>query len=309
MRVFMTGGTGLIGSAVAQALVDRGDRVVILSRAMRRGPEGTEYIGGRTSDDGPWADKVGGFDAVVHLGAHPMGRWSWTDAHGRAVWESRVAGTARLVAALRDLPAEARPRALLSASTADRYAFDDGEKRYAEDAPAGDHYFGRLAEAWEAETLAARALGPRVAVLRHGIVLGHGERGYRQLTSAVKLLYRGPCGTGEQWLSWVHVDDVAAAYLHALDASLEGPVNVVAPGAIRQSDFARAVSGVLHREPWGGISEPRVRTHLGPFADVLVHGRRVIPLALEKSGFRFRRFDLPAALSASLEGDGGPGRL
>ncbi len=305
----MTGGTGLIGSAVAQALVDRGDRVVVLSRAMRRGPEGTEYVGGRTSDDGPWTERLEGFDAVVHLGAHPMARWSWTEAHGRAVRDSRVGGTDRLVAALGALPASARPKALLSASTADRYPFDDDETRYAEDAPAGDHYFGRLAEAWEASALAARALGMRVAVFRHGVVLGHGERGYRQLTSAVKLLYRGPCGSGEQWLSWVHVDDVAAAYLHALDARLEGAVNVVAPGALRQSDFARAVSGVLHREPWGGISEPRVRSHLGPFADVLVHGRRVVPLALEKSGFRFRGFDLPAALAAALEGDGGPGRL
>jgi uncharacterized protein len=309
MRVFMTGGSGLIGSAVAQALVDRGDRVVILSRAMRRGPEGTEYVGGRTSDEGPWCDRLEGCDAVVHLGGHPMGRWSWTDAHGRAVWQSRVAGTRTLVGAIAALPPNARPRILLSASTVDRYPFDDTDTRYAEGGAAGDHYFGRLAEAWEAEAFAARAHGLRVVAFRHGVVLGHGERGYRQLTSAVKLLYRGPCGSGEQWLSWVHVDDVALAYLHALDQSLEGPVNVVAPGAIRQSDFARAVSGVLHREPWSGISEERVRAHLGPFADVLVHGRRAIPLALERSGFRFRRFDLPAALAASLEGDGGPGRL
>jgi len=301
MRVFMTGGTGLVGSAVAQALVDRGDTVVILSRAMRRGPDGMQFVGGRSASPGGWEDRVAGCDAVVHLGGEPMARWSWTDLHERAVTASRVDGTANLVAAIAAAPAPARPRILIAASTADRYPFDESDTRYAESAPAGDHFFGRLAEGWEAATLAARRHDLRVVAFRHGVVLGQGERGYRQLSSAQKLLYRGPCGGGEQWLSWVHIDDVVTAYLAALDGQLDGAYNLVAPGAIRQSDFARAVSGVLHREAWTHISEARLRSRLGPYTDALVNGRRVVPLALEAAGFRFRRMDLPAALAASLD--------
>lgn len=301
MRVFMTGGTGLIGSAVVQALVDRGDTVVVLSRAMRRGPDGTEFIGGRTTFEGSWSERLSGCDAVVHLAGEPIGDFSWSDLHERRVVASRVDGTRALVSALATTPSASRPRVLVSASTADRYPFDDDDTRYGEDAPAGDHFFGHLASAWEAEAERAREHGLRVVTFRHGFVLGHGERAYRQLGSAHKLLYKGPCGSGEQWLSWAHLDDVAAAYLHVLDGDLAGPLNLVAPGAIRQGDFARAVSGVLHRDPWNGISEDLVRRRLGRFADVLLRGRRVVPLALERDGFRFRRMDVPAALAAALD--------
>jgi uncharacterized protein (TIGR01777 family) len=302
MRIFMTGGTGLVGSALAEALVADGHRVVILSRAMRRGPEGLEFVGGRSTAPGPWAERLAGCDAVVHLAGEPIARLAWTELHERAVVSSRVDGTRALVAALADLPEGTRPRVLLSASTADRYRFADGDDAHGEEAPAGEHFFGRLAAAWEAEALAARALGMRVVVFRHGLVLGRGAHGYRHIDSAAKILHRGPCGSGEQWLPWVHLDDVVAAYRFALDAAaLDGPANLVAPGAIRQGDFARAVCRVLEREPWSGINVGRARARLGPYTDVLLGGRRVVPRALEQAGFRFHRADLPAALAASLD--------
>jgi uncharacterized protein (TIGR01777 family) len=297
----MTGGTGLCGAPLAEALAARGDQVVILSRAMRAGPDGLEFLGGRTTSPGPWTEALEGCDAVIHLAGEPIPSWSFGTLHRRRVAESRAGGTRALVEALAAIPGPRRPRALLSASSVDVYPFDLGDDRYAEDAPAGEHFLAGLCGHWEGEALAAREAGIRTAVLRSGIVIGRGQRSFKNLASPWKLFFRGPLGDGEQWFSWVHVDDVVAAYLHVLDGGLSGPVNVVAPGAIRQGDFARAVAAVLGRRVWNPLDADSLRELLGGLAETMVNGRRAVPLALERDGFRFLRADAPAALAASLE--------
>jgi uncharacterized protein (TIGR01777 family) len=280
--------------------VARGDTVVIVSRAMRAGPDGMEFVPGRTTSPGAWEEAIAGCDAVVHLAGEPIPSWRWSALHQRRVTESRVLGTRALARVIGETVA--RPRVLVAASAVDVYPFDDEETRYAEDAAAGEHPLAELCRAWEAEARAAAAHGLRVVTLRSGIVIGRGARSFKNLATPWKLFFRGPMGSGEQWFSWVHIDDVVTAYLWALDdAEIAGAVNLVAPGAIRQGDFARAVSAVLGRRVWEPIDEPRLRAHLGGFADYLLHGRRAVPLALERAGFRFRRADAPAALAASLE--------
>jgi uncharacterized protein len=303
VRIFMTGGTGLVGSALAEALVAHGHQVVIVSRAMRSGPDGLEFVGGRTTVPGSWADKLAGCDAVVHLAGEPIAVWRWTDLHRRRVVESRVVGTRELVAALADLPANARPRTLLSASSVDYYPFDLDDNRFAEDAQAGDHLLARMCVEWEGEATRARELDVRTVCLRSGIVIGRGRHSLKVMATPWKLFFRGPTGSGEQWFSWVHIDDVVAAYLFVLERELEGAVNLVAPASIRQGDFARAVASVMTRRVWEHVSEPRLRAQLGDFAEYLLRGRRAVPLRLEEAGFRFIRADAPAALAASLEPD------
>ncbi len=297
----MTGGTGLVGSALADALVERGDQVVVLSRAMRGGPDGMEFVGGRSSSPGPWIAALAGCDAVVHLAGEPIASWRWNDLHRRRVVESRVVGTRELVEALADTPADRRPRVLLSASSVDIYPFDDDEDRYGDDASPGDHFLAKLCVDWEQEALRARILGVRTACLRAGIVIGRGRHSFMELATPWKLFFRGPTGTGEQWFSWVHIDDLVAAYLWALDGDASGAYNVVAPATIRQGDFARAVATVMGRQVWEPVSEPRLRSHLGELAPYLLHGRRAVPLRLEQAGFRFLRADAPAALAATLK--------
>lgn len=300
MRVFMTGGTGLVGSALAEALVARGDTVVIVSRAMRAGPDGMEFVPGRTTAPGAWEAGLEGCDAVVHLAGEPIPSWRWGALHQRRVAESRVMGTHELVRAIGEM--ERRPRVLVSASSVDVYPWDEEDTRFAEDAAPGEHPLALVCRAWEDEARGARMHGLRVVLLRSGIVIGRGTRSFKNLATPWKLFFRGPMGSGEQWFSWVHIDDVVNAYLWALDdAELAGPVNLVAPGAIRQGDFARAVAAVLGRRVWEHIDEERLRGHVGGLADYLIHGRRAVPLALERAGFRFRRADAPAALAASLE--------
>jgi uncharacterized protein (TIGR01777 family) len=301
----MTGGTGLIGSALADALVARGDRVVVLSRAMRSGPDGMEFVPGRSTSPGPWSAAVANCDAVVHLGGQPVAAWRWTDLHRRRVVESRLDGTRELVEVLAEMPLNQRPRVLVSASSVDYYPFDDDDHRYAEHERPGTHILARLGAQWEAEALRARNLGIRTLCMRTGIVIGRGRHSFKELATPWKLFFRGPTGSGEQWFSWVHIDDVVAAYLWAIDGQDEGPVNVAAPASIRQGDFARAVAAVMGRKVWESVTADRVRNSLGEFADYLLCGRRVVPLKLETAGFRFIRPDAPAALAASLEPDDG----
>jgi uncharacterized protein len=195
---------------------------------------------------------------------------------------------------------------LLAASSVDVYSFDDSEDRYPETSPPGEHFLANMCERWEAEARAATKLGVRTVIMRSGIVIGRGRHSFKHLATPWKLFFRGPTGTGEQWFSWVHIDDVVAAYLWALERELEGPLNVVAPGDIRQGDFARAVARVLRRAIWANVSAERLRDNLGEFAEYLIHGRRAVPLLLERDGFRFRRADAAAALAASLEPDATP---
>jgi uncharacterized protein (TIGR01777 family) len=298
----MTGGTGLVGAPLSEELAARGHQVVVLSRAMRAGPEGIEFLGGRTTSPGAWEDAVAGCDAVIHLAGEPIPSWRFSSLHRRRVAESRVEGTRALVAAM--ARARPRPRVLVCASSVDLYRFDADDTRHGEDAPAGDHFLAGVCRAWEAEARAAEELGVRVAVMRSGIVIGHGQRSFRTLASPWKLFFRGPLGDGEQWFSWVYVDDAVAAYRFVLEGDLAGPVNLVAPGTIRQGDFARAVAVVVGRRVWEELDEERLRPHLGDLTDCLVRGRRAVPLALERAGFRFQRPDAPAALAASIESDG-----
>jgi uncharacterized protein (TIGR01777 family) len=301
MRIFMTGASGLVGAPLSEALVAAGHRVVALSRAMRAGPEGIEYLGGRTTVPGDWADAVAGCDAVIHLAGEPIASWRFSALHRRRVSESRIEGTRQLVAAIAAAPAARRPRVLLCASSVELYPFDRSDRRYAEDAEPGEHFLARVCRGWEEQARAAAAAGVRVACLRSGIVIGRGPRSFKNLATPWKLYFRGPMGDGEQWFSWVHVDDAVAAYRFVLERALEGPFNLVAPGDIRQGDFARAVAAVLGRRVWEGLDEERLRQHLGELADTMVGGRRAVPLALERAGFRFVRADAPAALAASLE--------
>lgn len=303
MRVFMTGGTGLVGSAVAEALVARGDQVVIVSRAMRAGPDGMEFVPGRTTSPGAWEEAIADCDAVVHLAGEPIPSWRWGPLHERRVWESRIGGTEALVSAIEATPLLHRPKVLVAACSVEFFPFDDGDTRYGDLSAGGLHPFAQRCGDWELSIAEANASGTfRVVAMRSGIVIGRGARSFKNLVTPWKLFFRGPLGSGEQWFAWVHIDDVVDAYLWTLDnPELSGPVNLVAPGAIRQGDFARAVAAVLRRKVWEHVSEELLRARLGALAEIMLHGRRVVPLALERAGFRFRRADAPAALAASLE--------
>jgi uncharacterized protein (TIGR01777 family) len=301
VRVFVTGATGLVGRALVGALEARGDAVVALSRQAGARVPGAAVVHGDPTAPGPWMARVAGCDAVVHLAGEPIGARRWTEARKRRIVDSRVLSTRALVAAVAAAPAAARPRVLVGASGADYYPFDDGDTPYAEAGARGDHFLAGLCAAWQAEAEAAAAHGARVVVMRTAVVLAREGGALPRMATPFKLFAGGPLGTGRQWLAWVHLEDVIGAYLLALDRdAARGPVNLVAPGIVRQRDFARALGAALRRPSWAPLPGPILRLAVGELATYLLHGRRVVPAALAALGYGFHYPDAPSALAACL---------
>ena len=281
MKVVVTGATGFIGRPMVAALEAQGHEVVSLSRAS----------GSDVRQAGPWQEQVAAADAVIHLAGASIAGRRWNAAWKDEIKASRAEGTARVV--------EARPRILLCAGGVDVYPFDEGERPFAEDAPRGDTFLADVCGTWEATALAAEEHGARVACFRTGVVLGPGGGALERMTTPFKMFVGGPVGSGRQWFSWVHLDDVVGAYLFALDrVTVRGPVNLVAPQTVRQKDFARALGEALRRPSWAPVPGPILKLAVGELAEYLLHGRKVVPAALERLGYAFRRPDLRSALAS-----------
>jgi uncharacterized protein (TIGR01777 family) len=292
----MTGASGFIGRAIARALIARGDQVDGLSRTGMA-VAGVRAVTGDPTQSGPWRERLAGCDAVIHLAGEPIAAKRWTAEHKERLRASRVDGGKQLAAAIAALPAAARPRVLVTASGVDVYPFDASDRPYAEDGPTGMTFLARLVAAWEASTASA---AERVVAMRTGVVLGQGEGAMAKLLTPFKLFLGGPIGSGQQWLGWVHIDDVVGAFLFALDSeALRGPVNLVAK-SVRQRELADALGDVLKRPSWLPVPGPVLRLAVGELADYLLHGRKVIPAALAQAGYDFKRAELPAALAASI---------
>jgi uncharacterized protein len=309
-RIFMTGGTGFIGTALVDALADRGDLAVVLTRDHERGRKRLGYkallIEGDPTRDGPWYEEIDGCDAVINLAGAPISGKRWSSEYMRKMRDSRVQTTRALVRALGALPEDRRPRVLVSASAVDLYPFEEkltsragwepGEE-VTEEGPYDDSFLSRLCQTWEEEARRAEQYGVRVVVMRTGVVLGE-DGALPLITRPFKLYLGGPLGKGDQWFSWIHVHDVVAGYLHALDDDqLSGPVNLVAPEAVRNREFAHALGEVLHRPSWLPAPELALRLALGELAEHLTHGRRAVPTALIEHGFDFAYPTIDKALA------------
>jgi uncharacterized protein (TIGR01777 family) len=307
-RIFVTGATGFVGRPRVAAMLARGDQVVVLTRNAAKASSlgAVEAIQGEIETEGPWQAAVAGCDAVIHLAGESVGEKRWTSLVKQAIRDSRVEGTARVVDAIAAAPAERRPRVLVSSSGIDYYPFASGPDDFDDDDvtekdPPSDSFLARVCRDWEAEAQKAEPLGVRVVRMRTGVVLGHGGP-LAKMTSPFRFFAGGKIGSGKQWFSWIHLDDVVAAYLAAVDdARYVGAVNLVAPEAARYTDVARAIGAALGRPSWLPVPGFAVRAAVGAeFAEHLLHGRKVVPRALETWGFRFAHPSLREAVADAV---------
>jgi uncharacterized protein (TIGR01777 family) len=300
MNVLVTGATGFVGRPLVQALLARGDAVRVLSRGAQA-PPGSELVRGDPGQPGEWQRATRGCAVVIHLAGESVAGGRLDRDHRQRVMHSREAGTRNVVRAIADCPLGERPRVLVSASGVDYYPFDDGERSYDEHAPAGDSFLAQVCIAWEREALAAQLVGVRVACMRTGLVLGKDGGAMARLLPIFKLGLGGRIGSGRAWQSWIGLDDTVGAYLHAVDhPGVTGPVNVVAPGPVRQLDFARALAQALHRPAILHTPELAIKLVTGGMARYVLGGRRAVPSALAMTGHVFAHPELEGALQAML---------
>ena len=301
MQILITGATGFVGRALLLRLLRDGHRV----RALVRSPErAIDLLGAEVELATSLEKAVEGCDAVIHLAGESVAGARWTAARKRALRDSRVALTERLVEAIAG--AARRPRVLVSASAVGYYG-DRGDEWLDESSPPRDDFLGSMCQAWEAAARSAERLGVRVCCVRIGLVLGRGGGVLGSMLPLFRAGLGGPLGSGRQWFPWVHLHDlVELLTTAALDDRYTGPVLGAAPGAITNREFARALGAAIGR--WAVLPAPAfaLRLALGEAASAVLAGQRVRPVRALALEFRFRFPTIEAALGDLFGGTGAP---
>jgi uncharacterized protein (TIGR01777 family) len=303
MKILIAGGSGYIGRRLAASLVKDGHAVVVLSRRPQteNSPGGLRYVtwDARTGE-GDWVKELSGAQGVVNLAGANIGSWPWTRRRMAELLSSRLSATAALVEALDRTPAERRPAVLVSASGIDYYG-DRGDEIITEESQPGDSFLARLSQQWETVALKAEPLGLRVVRMRTSMVFGRGAPAFNLLSLPVRLFVGGSFGSGRQWFTWIHVDDIVGLYRFGLDnEQLRGPVNAVAPDIRRQVEVAKEIGRVLHRPTWFPTPAPLLRLALGGESQLLLDGRKAVADKAKAAGYQFRLGELPQALEEAL---------
>ena len=286
MRLGITGATGFIGARAAALAASRGWEVVAFTRRPRK-PSDRLFAAGAPLD-------VAGLDAVLHLAGEPVfGRW--TDDKRRRIMDSRALGTRRVAEGFARTPGP--PRVLVSGSAVGFYG-DTGDREADESAPAGSGFLADVCRAWEGAAREAAVAGARVVLLRTGFVLGRGGGAMRLVLPLVRAGLGGRLGSGRQWMSPVHVDDVAGMALWAVEnEALSGPLNAVMPQPCTNRDFTRALACAVRRPAIFPAPAFVLRAALGRMSSLLLDSSRVVPAAALAGGYGYRFAALDAALA------------
>ena len=288
MKIFITGGTGFIGSYLTKGFAELGHEVSILTRSVPKGkdlPKGASFVEGDPCKPGPWQEKVAGHDVIVNLAGASIFT-VWTESARRTIMDSRVLATRNLVDGIASAPKGIH---LLSASAVGYYGGRDDDTILDETCLPGDDFLAKVGRRWEAEARRAQEYGARVVLCRFGIVLGAEGGALAQMAPAFKYFVGSPLGSGKQWFPWIHQKDLLSIMLFLLEKThISGPVNCTAPSPIRNKEMSQALAQVLHRPMFmPSVPSFMLRTLLGEFGDVLLKGQRVIPRKLLDEGFWF----------------------
>lgn len=287
MKVVIGGANGLIGSALDRALRARGDQVVALVRNPR-GPGEVKWDG-RSVPPGV-LDRA---DAAVNLSGASIGARRWTDSYKKEVLDSRVESTRAFVQAMR--PLRPPPRVFVNASAVGVYG-GRGDEELTEASSPGADFLAGVCKATEAEAAQAEEVGIRTVLLRTGVVLAREGGALKQMLPPFKAFVGGPIGSGKQWFPWIHLADEVGLILWALDGSVRGALNAVAPSQVRMKEFAQTLGRVLHRPAVFAVPALALRLGLGEMAEVLLDGQRAVPRKALDGGYSFRFGELEPAL-------------
>lgn len=302
MTVFVTGATGLVGRRLVTELASRGDGVLSLSRRAAEGTVvGVETLQGDPCLPGRWLGRMDDCDAVVHLAGENIFAKRWSKPFMAQIRLSRVVSTTVIAERLAANPlrADGTPKVFISASAVGYYGTGDDERD--ESSPAGTDFMAEVSVAWEAAADAARRAGVRVVHPRFGIVLDSEGGALPNLMTPFRFFVGGPVGSGKQWVSWVHRDEVTAALLFLIDNPIHGPVNVTAPNPVTNREFSETLGQVLRRPSWLPMPRFATRILLGKVADVATAGQMVMPRKLTDKGFEFQWPKLSEALTSLLQ--------
>ncbi len=281
-----------------ERLQAQGHQPLILTRnkavASRAFPS-LEIVTYTPTESGEWQKAIAGCDAVVHLAGEPIAESRWTPERKQEILESRQLSTRKIVEAI--VQANPKPAVLVNASAVGYYGTSQ-TATFDETSPAGNDFLAKVCQAWEAEAQKVKEVGVRLAILRLGIVLGNGGA-LAKMIPPFQLFAGGPLGTGRQWFSWIHRDDLVNLIIEVLTRpDIEGVLNATAPNPVRMSELCQTIGQTLNRPSWLPVPSIVPELLLGEGAKVVLEGQQVLPKRTTSYGFEYR---YPTAKQALAE--------
>ncbi|MEO1636958.1 MAG: TIGR01777 family oxidoreductase [Cyanobacteria bacterium J06631_9] len=302
MKIAVTGATGFVGSCLIERLIAEGHDVKVFTRSVDSAKKtfaaakfkSVEYVEYTPTQSGDWQTAISGCDGVVNLAGEPISE-RWSAERKNRILNSRKVGTQKLVEAITQ--AESKPAVLVSSSAIGYYGTSETTEFFETSQPAENDFLSQVCQAWEAEANKAKDAGVRVAIVRTGIVLGNGGAVAKMITP-FKLFAGGPIGSGQQWFSWIHIDDLVNLMLKALlDPSMQGVYNGTAPEPVRMKAFCETLGEVMDRPSWLPVPDFAIEALLGDGAVVVLKGQKVLPERTQAAGFSYDYSEPRAAIA------------
>ncbi len=303
VRIIITGTSGLIGGALARALHAQGEEVVSVNRRVLPTDRGLKQLNWDFSSPLGWEEELRSADAVVHLAGASIAAGRWTAARKALIKSSRIESTRRLARTLVRFKETGMPcpKTFVVASAIGYYG-DRGDEWMDERSSKGDGFLADLCAEWEAEALQAAAAGIRTVCCRFGMVVSGRGGALPKLAPLFRFFMGGRLGKGEQFWSWIGLEDTVGALRHCLlQRGVSGPVNFVAPGVVTNREFTECLAQTVHRPGWLTVPPFALRLVTGEMAEaLLLASARVKPATLLESGYRFTNPDLASGIRAAL---------
>lgn len=301
MKVAVTGATGFVGSRLVEKLLAEGHSVVAFTRGsgskLPQSPN-LEIVTYNPKESGDWQTKISGCDGVVNLAGEPIAENRWTPEVKKALLESRTLTTQNVVSAISQ--ANPKPSVLVNASAIGFYGTSETAE-FDESSASGQDFLAEVCRAWEAEASKVKDSGTRLVILRIGIVLENGGALGKMLTP-FRMFAGGPIGSGKQWFSWIHREDLVNLMVKALtDSSMEGTYNATAPNPVKMADLTNTLGEVMNRPSWLPVPAFALEALLGDGAIVVLEGQQVMPKRTLSTGFTYEYPTVKQALSAILK--------
>ena len=290
--IAVAGATGLIGSRLVELLIVEGYSLRILTRNPAKAKATLKYPGLEFASPAQWKSAIRGCTAVVNLAGEPIAT-RWTSELKEEIKRSRVVVTKRIVDAINAIPEDERPEVLVNASAVGFYGTSESAT-FNESSPSGNDYLAEVCREWEAEASRAQC---RVVMLRTGIVLAREGGALAKMVPVFSMFAGGPLGSGKQWFSWIHRDDVVGMIMAAVeDGSWAGVYNATAPNPVRMGELCSALGEVMGRPSFVPVPDFALKTLLGEGAQVVLEGQRVLPNKAQQGGYTFKFTEVHDAL-------------
>jgi uncharacterized protein (TIGR01777 family) len=295
MKIFISGGTGFVGTGLARYLLAKGHNVIATGTSSAHtsvSNENFRYISADTTEKGPWQDLLKDVDALINLAGRTIFN-RWSERYKKQIYNSRILTTRNLVEAMPD-----DKEVVLCSTSAVGFYGDRGEEILSEEALPGNDFLARVSIDWEKEAFLAEKKGARVAVMRFGVVLGKNGGALAKMIPAFKSFAGGPIGSGEQWFPWIHLEDLISAVMFIIEnQDIKGSVNFCAPNPVRNRDFAKVLGRILGRPSFMRAPSFMIRILMGEMGTIVMSSQRAVPDRLLKNGFEFQYPDVEKALN------------